>query len=81
MAKNEELAALPCAAAQGAVFLLFCRLLSSESRSLRKHFGSHKPQCTELQLGLHLEQDLADWRQGAQLTQLHEGEPTPLLWR
>ena len=34
----------------------------------------------ELQLGLYLEQDLADWLQGAQSTQLNEAEPMPLLW-
>ena len=71
---------LPCAALHRAAFLESNKWPSVPRSIAFSDFRSLIHLHGELQLGLYLEQDLADWHQGAQLTQLNEAEPMPLLW-
>ena len=71
---------LPCPALYRAAFLESNKWPSVPRSIAFSDFRSLIHLHGELLLGLYLEQDLADWLQGAQSTRLHEAEPMPLLW-
>ena len=71
----------PCGALYRAAFFVFSiRFFFSRTNRI-SDFRCLTHLNGELLLGLYLDHDRADRRQGAQSTQLHEAEPMPLLSR